>query len=123
MNLDTRDIEWPESMKSMARQTGSRLVTCCRVNGWLLCFVTVEAGLWHLSVSHPRRYPTWDEIKALRYALLPAEKTFAILLPPMDQYVNLHPNCFHLHEVPEMHEAATSDLQGILTFRKVEVKP
>jgi len=84
---------------------GLKLIRCCRVNGWLQCFVSIDAGLYHLSVSHPRRYPTWDEIKALRYSLLPDEKTFAILFPPMAQYVNLHPNCFHLHEVPEMHES------------------
>lgn len=75
------------------------------VNGFLKVFVTKDADLWHLSVSHPRRYPTWDEIRDIRYALLPGDKTFAILFPPRDQYVNVHPNCFHLHEVPELHEA------------------
>lgn len=24
---------------------------------------------WHLSISHPLRYPTWDEIKEARYSL------------------------------------------------------
>jgi hypothetical protein len=24
----------------------------------------------------------------------------AMLLPPKDEYVNLHPNCFHLHQIP-----------------------
>lgn len=93
-------------MRQMADSPGCgmKLVKACRVNGWLQCFVTVELGLWHLSVSHPKRYPTWDEIKAIRYGLLPDELTFAILFPPMAKYVNVHPNCFHLHEVPEMAE-------------------
>ena len=83
---------------------GSRLVGCWQANAALLVLITEDAGLLHLSVSHPARYPTWDEIKYLRYALLPNDRTFAILFPPKDQYVNLEPNCFHLHEVPEMHE-------------------
>ena len=62
-----------------------------------------ERGLfvmrWHLSISHPSRFPRWNEIKEARYALLPDEVTMAMLLPPREQYVNVHPNCFHLHEI------------------------
>jgi hypothetical protein len=54
---------------------------------------------WHLSISRRDRYPVWNEIKAARYALIPEECTMAMLLPPKDEYVNLHPNCFHLHEI------------------------
>jgi hypothetical protein len=56
---------------------------------------------WHMSISHPTRYPTWDEIKEARYALLPDECTMGMLLPPKAQYVNVHKNCFHLHEIIE----------------------
>jgi hypothetical protein len=54
---------------------------------------------WHLSISCARRYPTWEEIKDARYSLLPDQCTMAMLLPPRAEYVNLHPNCFHLHEI------------------------
>jgi hypothetical protein len=56
--------------------------------------------LWHLSISLPHRYPTWDEIKLARYRLLPAELCFALLLPPPDLYVNLpaQDHVFHLWE-------------------------
>jgi hypothetical protein len=54
---------------------------------------------WHLSISHPSRYPTWDEIKQARYKLIPNEVTMAMILPPAEQFVSLHPNCFHLHEI------------------------
>jgi hypothetical protein len=104
MKLEIKDVGWPNAMLRLAKEQNCTLVRCCLVNGWLQCLVTVDAGLWHLSVSHPRRYPTWDEIKSVRYSLLPDERTFAILFPPIAQYVNLHPNCFHLHEVPELHE-------------------
>lgn len=59
----------------------------------------------HLSISHPARYPTWDEIAEARYKFLPDALTFALYLPPKAEYVNLHPNCFHLHEV---HDSRTA---------------
>ena len=57
--------------------------------------------LWHLSISHPGRYPTWDEIKVARYRLLPDEVMMALLLPPSGEYVNVpeQDNVFHLWEV------------------------
>ena len=69
--------------------------------GMLTVFVATEEGKLHLSISHPMRHPNWDEIKAARYDLLPDEKTFALLLPPMEQYVNQHKHCFHLHEIDD----------------------
>lgn len=53
---------------------------------------------WHLSISHPWRYPTWDEIRAARYALVPDEARMTMDLPPSSEFVNVHPNCFHLYE-------------------------
>jgi hypothetical protein len=61
--------------------------------------VAVESGRWHLSIAHPDRYPTWDEIREARYALVPNHVTMAMLLPPRQEYVNIHPHCFHLWEV------------------------
>lgn len=58
-----------------------------------------EGHGWHVSLSHPARYPTWNEIRDARYDLLPDACLMALLLPPRAEYVNLHPNCFHLHEV------------------------
>ena len=60
--------------------------------------VTREGGRWHLSISHPRRYPTWDEVAAARYRLLPKSGMFAMPLPPEEQYINLHQFCFHVYE-------------------------
>lgn len=55
----------------------------------------------HLTVSHDSRYPSWDEIKTARYRCLPHERTFALILPPPDEYVDhpLRPNIFELTEV------------------------
>ncbi len=67
--------------------------------GDLTIITSRDQGRWHLSIAHPRRYPTWTEIKAARYALLPNTVFMAQLLPPPGQYVNRHPNCFHLWEI------------------------
>jgi hypothetical protein len=56
-------------------------------------------GHHHISISHPYRYPTWDEIYTARYDLMPESITCAIFLPKKSEYVNIHPNCFHVHEV------------------------
>lgn len=53
---------------------------------------------WHLSISHPFRYPSWEEIKAARYTLVPHDVTMVMCFPPPGEFVNVHPNCFHLYE-------------------------
>jgi hypothetical protein len=60
-----------------------------------------EQLLWHLSISHRHRYPSWDEIADARYALVPDRVTMAMLLPPRDEYVNAHPFCFHLWQIDD----------------------
>lgn len=54
---------------------------------------------WHMSISRAHRYPSWEEIKDARYSLLPHEFTFAQILPPPSEWVNVHPNTFHLWEI------------------------
>lgn len=59
--------------------------------------VAKEVGLWHISVSCPHRYPTWDEIFTAWYDLVPgagSEFNGAIVLPRKS-----HPNCFHVHQL------------------------
>jgi hypothetical protein len=76
----------------------------CRAYHWgdVTVFVGQEPQIgWHLSISTPYRYPTWDEIKAARYDLIPNEVTVAMFLPPREEYVNAHQFCFHLHQVPD----------------------
>lgn len=60
-----------------------------------------ELLLWHLSISHPHRYPTWDEIADARYELVPDDITMAMLLPPPGEYVNAHDTCFHLWQIDD----------------------
>lgn len=59
--------------------------------------------LWHLSLSCADRHPTWDEIKTVRYRMLPLGLTFGLLLPPPDLYVNVpeQDHVFHLWEITD----------------------
>lgn len=83
-------------------------------DGHLSVFAGPEPAGFHLSISHrietktgpvPGRYPTWDEIVDARYRFAPLDVTMAMLLPPQDQYVNVHETTFHLHQIrPEDEE-------------------
>jgi hypothetical protein len=70
--------------------------------GTCIVILTHDGGTygWHLSISHKTRYPLWDEIAEARYRCLPADICMAMILPPPDEYMNLHPNCFQLVEIP-----------------------
>jgi hypothetical protein len=57
--------------------------------------------LWHLSIAHKHRYPTWDEVADVRYALCPDDVTMALLLPPPGEYLNVHEYTFHLWEIDD----------------------
>lgn len=62
--------------------------------------------LWHLSISHKERHPSWDEIKTARYRLLDKDKCFGMLLPPPQYYVNIETqdHVFHLWEITDPRE-------------------
>jgi len=50
----------------------------------------------HVSVSLPERYPSWEELKEVRYRFFDEEAEVIQFLPPKSEYLNLHQNCFHL---------------------------
>ena len=58
------------------------------------------SGLQHLSIAHPKRLPTWDEVKEARYRLMAPDAVVAMILPPEADYINIHSHCFHLQELP-----------------------
>lgn len=79
---------------------------------WGDCSVLVakENGLWHISISVPYRYPTWDEIYQAWYDLVPEAANIqgAIFLPRKSEYVNIHPNCFHVHQLTDAEISANA---------------
>lgn len=86
--------------------------------GRLQVIVGPEPSGFHLSISHtalwgtPKRYPNWDELIEARWEFCPPQATFAQLLPPKEQYVNLHDTTFHLWEV----DGSAPPAQGLRTI-------
>lgn len=67
--------------------------------GGLRLMVDKMKDEWHMSISHASRNPTWEEIRDARYEFIPNHVTMAMLLPPKEEYVNVHKYCFHLHQI------------------------
>jgi hypothetical protein len=71
--------------------------------GGCTVIVTREFGRWHISIAHKHRYPTWLEISAAWYRCIPDAETITggIMLPPLDEYVNIHNFCMHVIQVED----------------------
>lgn len=89
-----KEIPTPPLIKAMLEPDAKTY----EMEGLRIIIGTVD-GKYHMSVSHEHRYPTWDEMTYLRYALIPNERTMAMIMPPKEEYVNLHTNCFHIWEI------------------------
>ena len=92
-------IPVPEALRKTWRSTMGSDCKAYRMGGCTIFLGTVPGQGLHMSIAHPTRYPTWDEVADARYALIPDGVTMVMVLPPSSQYVNLHPNCFHLHQL------------------------
>ena len=95
-----RDIDLPAFMKNQPDGATQRMVT----KGELRAIVGREPVFggplkWHMSISCEHRDPTWEEIRDARYALVPNSVHMAQILPPKEDYVDVHPHTFHLWEV------------------------
>jgi hypothetical protein len=58
-------------------------------------------NLLHCSISHRKRDPFWDEIKAMRQVFFPSWVDVMMMLPAEEDYVNVHEHTFHLQQCPE----------------------
>ena len=66
--------------------------------GGLHVIAAREEGIWHISVSTRYRYPTWDEMRDVAWALQPA-RSFKVVIPSRDApYTNWHNYCLHMWE-------------------------
>lgn len=59
--------------------------------------------LKHISISRQDRYPDWKEILEIKEQLF-GDTDVMMILPKKEDYVNVHPNCFHLWACPERWE-------------------
>lgn len=56
--------------------------------------------LLHASLSYRDRDPDWATIRAVRDLFYPVDVDVAMILPREEDYVAVHPHCFHLWETP-----------------------
>ncbi len=61
---------------------------------------TPHGLLLHVSLSYKSRDPSWADIRAVREAFYPATVDVMMVLPQAQDYINVHPHCFHLWETP-----------------------
>lgn len=102
---DTRTIRWSEPApldlqeQSYCPVPGGRLwLTQRGKHGLLSVIASVDGPYLHVSIARSNRYPTWDEILAVRAWGFPEDMEVVMVLARKEEYVNLHPNCFHLWE-------------------------
>ena len=88
------------------RKTDSDFLGDWYRNGELKACVAREDGLWHLSISHRTRYPSWNEIFDAWHGLVPDAGNIegTMILPRKAEYVNIHANCFHVWQTAESAE-------------------
>lgn len=61
--------------------------------------ISVEADgkPWlHLSLSHPKRMPTYDDLVYLKKHWAGEDRKCIMVMPPKSEHVNIHPFCLHL---------------------------
>jgi len=57
--------------------------------------------LLHVSASYPHRLPGWAELRLLKAAFYGPRRSAMVVLPRDEDYVNHHPFCHHLWDMPE----------------------
>lgn len=91
-----------DKMPNVADTPGlEEMVKVYRLGKCLIILGRSEEVGWHISISGPNRYPTWDEVSHARYTLIPDDINMAMMLPKKQDYVNVHDYCFHLWQMPD----------------------
>jgi hypothetical protein len=90
-----RRVEIPPHVAALLEPGSQAYVSSgCRI------IVSQQKAGWHLSITHPRHLPSWEDVRDARYAFIPDDVTMALLLPPRSEYVNVHEFCLQMYEIP-----------------------
>lgn len=101
---DSRSVRWDEppplGMKEHEApfRGARRWIGQVGKHGMFSAIASVDQGSLHVSIAHNIRYPTWDEILAVRAWGFPEDMEVVMVLARKGEYVNVHQNCFHLWE-------------------------
>ena len=104
MSLKWTPMAFPVGVKAALINQGASDCRAFSSKNGLRVVQTIDSGahgkLRHVSVSHPERYPTWEEIKEVKERFFGPDQDTMMVLPRKELYVNLHRNCFHLWQMP-----------------------
>lgn len=74
-------------------------------SGFIVSAGVEDTGQWgpllHASFSYGDHMPSWEDVKLVREALFPLDMDTAMILPREKDYVNVHPYCLHIWQIPE----------------------
>ncbi|MGV8947566.1 MAG: DUF7694 domain-containing protein [Lutibacter sp.] len=92
-------INPPLSLIRILANSESKLIGSYKVNECLMVIISHDGDLdeLHISITHNDRYPTWDEIRNIKYYFYP-DVPMIMHFPADPNYVNIHENCFHLYQ-------------------------
>lgn len=96
-----REVPLPADLKRQLLELGYRPGS---TRHYRMGRVTIQAGKQsgyrYLSISHPERDPTWDEIKHVQNELRPGV-FFCMPMPPEEWWLSIAPRCYHVYEVKD----------------------
>ncbi len=106
---DPVPFELPEQVHHNAQSAGAMIEPGSKFYKMGGCSIILSHSKhgWHMSIAHPKRYPTWDEIAHARYSLIPNDVPMAMMLPPQEEFINVHANCFQLWQVDPFGETVS----------------
>lgn len=93
-----RVVRGPLASDNAAGNNGMFMVPITtRIGRTVLRVIASDGEGWeHVSVSHPKRCPTWDEMCAIKSIFWDEDDCAMQLHPPRSQWVNNHQFCLHL---------------------------
>ena len=73
------------------------------IRGVTFVFVASNGGGWdHVSVSHGKRCPTWEEMCVVKDIFFRRDECCVEYHPAEKDYVNVHPNCLHIWKLQNL---------------------
>jgi hypothetical protein len=89
---DWREIKLPTQLAPLrcwVREDGLKVLVSTDDTGG-------DQWWFHVSISREDRYPDWDDLKFVKDIFIGRQGEAIQVLPADRDYVNVHPNCFHL---------------------------